>query len=46
MPVHRCTNGKYRVGNGPCVYKTKEAAQRAYEAYLAKKHDERKKKRR
>jgi hypothetical protein len=37
MPVVRCKNGKYRIGNGPCVYKTKAAADRAYRAYRAKK---------
>jgi len=37
MPVRRCANGKYRLGNGPCIYRSKESAQRAYRAYLAKK---------
>lgn len=36
MPVHKCANGKWRIGNGPCKYTTKEAAVRAYQAYLAK----------
>ena len=36
MPVIRCSNGKYRIGNGPCMYSTKAAAERAYRAYLAK----------
>ncbi|MDD3494115.1 MAG: hypothetical protein PHZ19_11535 [Candidatus Thermoplasmatota archaeon] len=41
MPVEKCKNGKYRIGTGPCVYKTKAAAERAYRAYLAKKHSKR-----
>jgi hypothetical protein len=39
MPVVKCSNGKYRIGNGKCIYKTKAAADRAYRAYLAKKKD-------
>jgi hypothetical protein len=42
MPVLKCANGKYRIGSGACIYKTKAAAERAYKAYLAKKHDKRK----
>lgn len=38
MPVIRCPNGKYRVGNGPCMYTTKPAAERAYAAYRAQLH--------
>lgn len=38
MPVKKCSNGKYRIGSGKCIYKTKEAAQKAYRAYRAKKH--------
>ena len=34
MPVTRCANGKYRIGNGPCVYDTESKAQAAYRAYL------------
>jgi hypothetical protein len=37
MPVTKCSNGKYKIGNGKCIYKTKAAADRAYRAYLAKK---------
>lgn len=36
MPVYKCSNGKYRIGNGKCMYKSKAAADRAYRAYLAK----------
>lgn len=38
MPVYKCSNGKYRIGSGPCMYTSKEKADRAYEAYKAKKH--------
>ena len=43
MPVRKCSNGKYRIGDGPCMYKTKKSAMMAYKAYLAKKYDEMKK---
>ena len=39
MPVLKCSNNKYRIGSGPCIYTSKAAAERAYRAYLAKKHD-------
>jgi hypothetical protein len=35
MPVQRCSNGKWRIGDGPCIYTTEELANRAYGAYLA-----------
>lgn len=38
MPVIQCSNGKYRIGKGPCMYKSLEKAEKAYKAYLAKKH--------
>ena len=38
MPVLKCTNGKYRIGTGPCVFDTKEKAKKAYRGYLWKKH--------
>ena len=34
MPVHRCKNGKYRIGEGPCVFDTKDKAEKAYRGYL------------
>ena len=37
MPVKKCKNGKYRIGSGPAMYKTKASADRAYKAYRAKK---------
>lgn len=36
MPVKKCSNGKYRIGDGPCMYTSKRKAVRAYRAYLAK----------
>ena len=36
MPVKACGNGKWRIGSGKCMYKSKAAAVRAYKAYLAK----------
>lgn len=34
MPVLACSNGRWRIGTGPCVYKTKESAESAYRGYL------------
>jgi len=36
MPVYKCSNGKYRIGSGKCMYKTKESASKAMKAYKAK----------
>lgn len=38
MPVHKCSNGKYRIGTGGCIYDSKAKAERAYKGYLAHKH--------
>jgi hypothetical protein len=38
MPVIKCSNGKYRIGDGQCMYHSKEKAERAYKAYLAQSH--------
>lgn len=35
MPIRECSNGKYRIGDGPCVYTSRDNAERAYRAYLA-----------
>lgn len=35
MPVTLCSNGKYRIGDGECIYTTRENANEAYRAYLA-----------
>jgi len=36
MPVYKCSNGKYRVGNSDCIYDTKEKAESVWKALLAK----------
>jgi len=38
MPVAQCSNGRYRIGSGPCIYTSKASAERAYAAYRAKEH--------
>lgn len=40
MPVLKCSNGKYRIGSGDCVYKSKASAERAYRGYLGSKYAE------
>jgi hypothetical protein len=35
MPVKQCTNGKWRVGTGECIYDTKEKAIDVWQAILA-----------
>ena len=35
MPVLKCSNGKWRIGSGACIYDTKEKATKAYQAILA-----------
>lgn len=35
MPVRKCSNGKWRVGSGACIYDTKEKAIKVYQAILA-----------
>ena len=37
MPVYKCSDGKYRIGKGKCVYKTKSKADRAYRACKLKR---------
>jgi len=39
MPVSKCPNGKWRIGNGGCNFTSKEKAEAAYRAYLAQKHE-------
>ena len=39
MPVTKCSNGKYKIGSGACMYDSKEKAESAYKGYLAKKHE-------
>ena len=38
MPVHKCPNGKYKIGSGGCIYDSKEKAEKAYKGYMAQKH--------
>lgn len=35
MPVIKCSNGKYRIGNGSCIYDTEEKATKVWQAILA-----------
>jgi soluble P-type ATPase len=35
MPVIECSNGKYRIGSGQCIYDTKEKATEVWVAILA-----------
>jgi len=35
MPIYKCSNGKWRIGTGGCVFETKEKAEKAYQAILA-----------
>ena len=44
MPIRKCSNGKYKIGSGKCMYKSKSSAKKAYRAYLAKKNSKKKKK--
>ena len=39
MPIYECGQGKYRIGNGPCMYTSRENAERAYVAYLAQENE-------
>jgi hypothetical protein len=35
MPIYKCSNGKYRIGNGSCIYETAGKAEKVYRAILA-----------
>lgn len=35
MPVIKCSNGKYRIGTGACIYNTEDKALRVWQAILA-----------
>jgi len=35
MPVSKCSNGKWKIGSGPCIYDTKEKAEKVWKAILA-----------
>lgn len=38
MPVRKGKNGKWRIGGGKSMYKSKASAMRAYKAYLYEKN--------
>jgi hypothetical protein len=40
MPVQKCSRGKYRIGSGQCMYRSRESAERAYKGYLGSKYAE------
>jgi hypothetical protein len=40
MPVESCGNGRWRIGDGECMYTSEESANRAYRAYLAQDDDD------
>ena len=35
MPVIKCSNDKWRIGNGECIYDSEEKAIEVYQAILA-----------
>jgi len=35
MPVYKCSDGKWRIGSGPCRYSSKEKAEKAWKGALA-----------
>ncbi len=39
MPIYACSNGKYRIGDGECMYTSRDSAERAYAAYLAQEEE-------
>ncbi len=43
MPVRSCGGGRFRIGSGKCVFKSKKSALRAQRAVFAKKKDRKKK---
>lgn len=46
MPVRSCGGGKYRIGSGKCIYKSKASAKRAERGYYASRSRKRVGKRR
>jgi HK97 family phage prohead protease len=40
MPVESCGNGRWRIGDGECIYRSEESANRAYIAYLAQEDED------
>lgn len=35
MPIYKCSNGKYRIGTGSCIYDTQEKAAEVWSAIIA-----------
>jgi len=35
VPVIKCSNGKYRIGSGACIYDTEDKATKVWQAILA-----------
>lgn len=42
MPIYSCGDGTYRIGDGECMYRSRESAERAYVAYLAQEDEDEK----
>ncbi len=42
MPIYACENGKFRIGEGECIYTSRDSAERAYAAYLAQENNNKK----
>ena len=40
MPIYSCGGGKYRIGDGECMYRSRASAERAYVAYLAQEDED------
>lgn len=40
MPISKCSNGKYKIGDGECMYESHDTATRAFVAYLASHPEE------
>ena len=38
VPVIYCGGGKWRIGNGKCIYKSLASAKKAYRGYLGAKY--------
>lgn len=43
MPVRSCGGGKWRIGNGKCIYDSKAKADRAFKGYLGSKFGKKRK---
>ena len=35
MPIYKCSNGKYRIGQGGCIYDTEQKAESVWSAIIA-----------